>query len=273
MANRIFISVLLACMPIVVCIADVHAADKRLALTGSSTVAPLVSEIAKRFEQEHPEFRVDVQTGGSSRGIADAKRRLVDIGMSSRALHKAEQSGVKTHVLAVDGITFIVHAQNQIKNLTQVEARKIYTGEIQNWSELGGPEAEITGIDRAKGRGEKSLMDDFLKVSVAELKPDIICGENQQCIKLVAGNKNAITYLSVGAGDYESSHGSPIRLLSINGIDASIENVKQQRFPIVRPLVLITAESMTPQVAQFVEYSLSPKVNDLVKELAFVPVH
>ena len=93
----------------------------RITLTGSSTVAPLISEVAKRFEKLHPAVRVDVQTGGSSRGIIDAMRGTATIGMSSRTLKPVEVEKVREHIIARDGIAILVHASNAIANLTDAQ--------------------------------------------------------------------------------------------------------------------------------------------------------
>lgn len=94
----------------------------KLVVTGSSTIAPLIAEIAKRVEQQNPGVRVDVQTGGSSRGIADAKTGVGDIGMSSRNVKPDEAAELKERVLAKDGICFLVHKENPIRALTKPSA-------------------------------------------------------------------------------------------------------------------------------------------------------
>ncbi|WP_179137909.1 substrate-binding domain-containing protein [Candidatus Entotheonella palauensis] len=91
--------------------------EGKLELTGSSTVAPLASDIAKRFESLHPNIRVNVQTGGSSRGIADARVGLADIGMVSRGL-KDEEKDLNGYAIAADGIGMIVHHSNRLTSLT-----------------------------------------------------------------------------------------------------------------------------------------------------------
>ena len=247
-------------------------AEDKLTLTGSSTIAPLISEIAKRFEKLHPECRIDVQTGGSSRGIADTKRGLADIGMSSRKIYKEEESGINTHILAIDGVAFITHKDNPVKNLTREQALRLFTGKIKNWKELGGHDSEITVINRAKGRSEHDLVAKFLGIKSREFISNLTCGENQQCIKLIIGNKNALTYLSLGASEYEAANGVPLHLLTLDGIQATTTAVRKQTFPIVRPLILITHGKSPEKVGKFLHYALSSEVNDLVKEQAFVPI-
>ena len=105
-----------------------------LTLTGSSTIAPMAQEIASRFEQAHPGVRVDVQTGGSSRGIRDAKKGAADIGMSSRDLKADESSELVPTVIAWDGVAFVVHQDNPVKEINQDQLRQIYLGKINNLS-------------------------------------------------------------------------------------------------------------------------------------------
>ncbi len=113
----------------------------RLTLTGSSTVAPLVAEIGKRFESLNPGVRVDVQSGGSARGIADARSGLADIGMVSRGL-KSEEEDLKSFAIARDGIGMIVHRDNLVPTLSDEQVIAIYTGRLADWSEVGGAEVD-----------------------------------------------------------------------------------------------------------------------------------
>lgn len=244
----------------------------RLVLTGSSTVAPLAGEIAKRFEKLHPEVRVDVQTGGSSRGIADAKRGTADIGMSSRDLKPSETQGVQSHLLAIDGVCMLVHADNPVDNLTDQQVRDIYTGKLTHWSQLGGLDREITVINRADGRAEVEVVLDHLGLQPQQIKPDLIAGENQQGIKSVASDAGAITYMSVGASEYEASHGAKVKLLSWNSVPAGSQTVSSGRFPVSRSLILITKNQPSDVVTAFINYATSDHVNDLVQEFGYVPV-
>ena len=266
---KIFFSILLSTIVFQPLVAE----SEKLSLSGSSTLAPLASEIAKLIEEDNPQMRIDVQTGGSSRGIADVRRGLVDIGMSSRKLHPQEEAGVNSHVVAFDGIAFVVHRDNPVSNLTQKEARAIYSGEITNWKQLSGHDASITVIDRAKGRSEKDLITDFLDLPAAKTKMNLVAGENQQCVKLVSGNKNAIVYLSIGTAEYESKNSGLLKLLSLDGIEASSQTVKEKTYPLRRPLLLISKEKQKKSSKTFLKLALSPKVNNLIEKFSFVPTH
>ena len=251
---------------------DPNALSGTLQLAGSSTVAPLAIEIGKRFEKKNPGVRVEVQTGGSSRGIADARTGKVDCGMSSRGLKDSEKEGVQSFTVAMDGVCFLTHSSNPVRELSREQLLGIYTGKITNWNQVGGNDAEITCINRADGRSELELVTKFFGIKPVDVTADLIAGENQQGIKMVASDKNAITYMSVGASEYEAKNGSPLTLLPLDGIAASVENVRNGTFPLSRPLIYITGLELSPLAQAFIDYSLSSDVHDLVEEFSYVPV-
>jgi ABC-type phosphate transport system substrate-binding protein len=154
----------------------------RLTLTGSSTIAPLALEIAKRYEEQNGNVRIDVETGGSSRGMADARKGLADIGMVSRSL-KADEADLTGHLLARDGVGIIVHASNPIEAITGAEVVSIYKREITSWETLGGPNAGIVLIHKAEGRSTLEVFLDHFKLDNPSIKPDVIVGDNEQGIK------------------------------------------------------------------------------------------
>jgi phosphate transport system substrate-binding protein len=250
-----------------------HPLSGRITLTGSSTVAPLVSEIAKRFEKLHPMVRVDVQTGGSSRGITDALRGTATIGMSSRALKLSEAETLRQHIIARDGVALLVHASNPIDNLTDAQVLAIYKGEIKSWSKVGGLDAAITVINRAGGRAELEQFTEYFNVKSADLTASIVSGENQHGIKSVAGDPNAIVYMSVGASERAIAGGEKIKILRWNGIEASSKTVANGTLPLNRPLILVTRPDVTNPVADaFVTFARSGAVHDLVVQFSYVPV-
>ena len=244
----------------------------KLTLTGSSTVAPLVSEIAKRFEEEHPGVRVDVQTGGSSRGIADATSGLADIGMASRALKDSESTLTPT-TIALDGIALIVHADNSVGELSRQRVIDIYTGKITDWSEIDGAgSGPITVVNKAEGRSTLELFLAYFGLENSAIEADVVIGDNQQGIKQVAGSPQAIGYVSIGAAEFAAHSGTRIRLLPMEGVPASIESVKSGDFPLSRPLNLVTSGETSGLTQRFLDFASSPAVNDLVEGQYFVPV-
>ncbi|MEQ1440065.1 phosphate ABC transporter substrate-binding protein [Fontimonas sp. SYSU GA230001] len=243
----------------------------KLVVTGSSTVAPLAAEIGKRFESLHAGVRVDVQTGGSSRGIADARQGLADIGMASRAL-KPEEADLHGFAIARDGIAVILNAANPVATLTDAQVVAIYTGRIARWTEVSGNDAPITVVNKAEGRSTLELFLHYFKLESPAVKAHVVIGDNEQGIKTVAGNPDAIGYVSVGAAEYSATHGVPVKLLPMKGIAASIATVKDGSFPLSRPLNLVTKAEPAGLAKAYIDYARSPAVHDLVEKLYFVPL-
>jgi len=247
------------------------AETRRLVLTGSSTVAPLVSEIGKRYEKLHPGVRIDVQMGGSSRGIADARRGTADVGMASRGLKESEKD-LMAHQIAQDGVCVIVHADNPITSLTHQQIIDIYTGKIDNWKLLGGKDKPITVVNKAEGRATLEVFLAHFNLENPSIQADVVIGDNEQGIKTVSGNVDAIGYVSIGTAEYDSEHGVPIKLLPAESIPASIKSLAEGRFPISRPLNLVTLGKPTGLAKDFIDYCRSEAVHDLINAQRFVPV-
>lgn len=242
----------------------------KLVLTGSSTVAPLVSEIAKRYEEQHPGVRIDVQSGGSSRGIADARQSVADIGMVSRTLKDSEKD-LQAFTIARDGISVILNKDNLVDKLSDQQIVDIYTKKLTNWKAVGGKDAPITVVNKAEGRSTLELFAHYFKLETKDIKADVIIGDNEQGIKTVAGNPNAIGYVSIGSAEYNETHGTAIKLLPVKGVAASIATVANDQFPISRPLNLVTKTTPTGLQKDFIEFARSSQVQDIVKEQYFVP--
>ena len=243
----------------------------KLVLTGSSTVAPLAAEIGKRFESKHSDVRVDVQTGGSSRGMADVRKGIADVGMVSRSLTEKEQD-LQAFAIARDGIGIILHKDNPVKSLSNQQVLDIYTGKIDNWLQVNGKNAPITVVNKAEGRSTLELFLNYLQIQNSDIKSSVVIGDNQQGIKTVAGNPNAISYVSIGTAEFSLNSGISIKLLPLNEIAATTENVQNQTFPLSRPLNLVTKTQPQGLKQAFIEFAQSPQVHDIVQKQEFVPI-
>lgn len=251
---------------------DVRRAEPtRIVLTGSSTIAPLASDVARRYETEHPGVRIDVQTGGSSRGLADARRGLADVGMVSRSPRDGE-GDVIWYPIALDGLAIIVHADNPVTALTEAQVVSTYRGEIETWSEVGGSEAPITVVNKAEGRSTLEVFLAHFGLEAPEIQADVVIGDNQQAIKTVVGNPDAIAYVSIGTAEYEAAHGAPLRLLRLGDAVPSTDAVRAGTYPVARTLHVVTSGEPTGAVAEFLDYLRSTAVHDLVESHYFVPL-
>lgn len=242
----------------------------KLSISGSSTVAPLVTELAKRFEMLHPNVRIDVQAGGSGKGIADTRKGIADIGMASRTLTPGEND-VVAHTIAIDGICLIVHQSNQCSDLSNQQVVDIYTDKINNWSELGGSNTPIHVVHKAEGRATLEVFLRFFGLHNPSVKADVVIGDNEHGIKTVAGSPGSIGYVSIGAAEVNANNGSSIRLLPVNGVLPDNSNVSSGKFPLTRPLNLVTTDSPSDLAKAFITFCQSEEVHDLVIAQYFVP--
>lgn len=241
----------------------------RLLVTGSSTMAPLVTAIAKRFQGLHPGVQVEVQMGGSGRGIADVRQGKADIGMVSRALAEAEQVfyGVP---IARDGVAVVIHRDNPVPSLTDRQIADIYTGKITHWTQVGGADKPILLVKAEAGRSSTELFTHYFGVPYDDIKARQVVGDNPTRIKLLIENPNAILYVSVGEAERKAQAGVPIKLLPVAGVAATSKNIRSGDYPISRPLTLVTRELPKGLAKAFIEFSLSSEVTDLVLAHDFV---
>jgi len=128
----------------------------KLLITGSSTMAPMIQELARRFRARHPGVAIAVEAGGSGRGVSDVLEGKADIGMASRELAPKEQA-LFAIPMARDGVVFVVHKGNPVGALTRAQAIEVFTGKITNWRALGGHDARIEAVTRPDGRGSIEL--------------------------------------------------------------------------------------------------------------------
>lgn len=245
--------------------------QEKLTITGSSTIAPLLVEIAQRYELQHPQLKIDVQSGGSARGIADTRQGNAHIGMVSRS-PQADEQDLHWYGLARDGVGIIVNTANPVVSLSTRQIVDIYTGKLTDWAAITGKSAAISVVNKAEGRSTLEVFLRFFALRNSDIHAHVIIGDNQQGIKTVAGNAGAIGYVSIGSAEVAIKDGAAIKLLPVNGIDATIGNVANGSFPIARTLHLITTDTVDEQAQRFISYCLSASVHDLIESQYFVPV-
>lgn len=245
------------------------AASGRLLITGASTMTPMIEAVGKRFSALHPGVQIDVQTVGTSQGIDDVMKGKAAIGMVARALtHK--ESGLYSFAIARDGVCLVVHKNNPVQSLTNRQVVDIFTGKINNWSKVGGKDATVVPINVKEGLGSVGLFTDYFGIKYADIKAHMLVSDDLDRVKALIDNPNGITYLSVGTAQQQADTGAPIKLLPINGVAATTKNIRTRNFPISRPLLLLTKEVPTGLARDFINFSLSSQITDIVSQHHFV---
>jgi phosphate transport system substrate-binding protein len=239
----------------------------RLSVVGSTSVQPIAETLAERYTQKNPNIVINVQGGGSSAGIKAVADGTAEIGSSSRRVKPEElKAGLTATEVALDGIAIVCHPENQIGNLTIDQLRKIYSGEITNWSQVGSNAAPIMVVNREEGSGTRGAFTELVMGETPVNPKAIVQGSTGSVRQSVSGNKNAIGYLSLAA--LESS----VKALEIDGVDCNVNNVKRKKYPIVRPFIFLSRKDAKDSVKEFIEYVLGEEGQETIEENGLVPV-
>jgi phosphate transport system substrate-binding protein len=241
-----------------------------LRITGSSTMAPLLVDFAKRFSTLYPEARIEVEAGGSARGIADVMQGKAAIGMVSRPM-TGNESALYSFAIGRDGISLVVHSSNPVRSLSNRQVTELYTGKIASWKSVGGSDAQPAVINAQPGYASVELFTHFFNVKYEDIKAHAVVGENSARVRAIVENPHGIAYVSVGAAQRHAEAGAPIRLLPVDGVAATQKNIRSGNFPISRPLLLVTRDLPAGLAKEFIRFSLSAQVTDIVTGHDFVP--
>lgn len=234
-------------------------------IAGSTSVQPLSEELVKAFMAENNKVRINVAGGGSGAGVKAAAAGTADIGASSREL-KEEEKNVKEYVIALDGIAIIVHKDNPVNDLSQEDIKKIFAGEITNWSELGGENGAIHVYNREDGSGTRGAFTELIMGKEVSITDKAIIQNSTGAVRTaVAGDKTGIGYISLGGINEE------IKALKVDGVEATVENIKTKTYKIYRPFLYLTQKEPEGVVKAYIDWVLSLEGQGIVAE-HFIPV-
>ena len=235
---------------------------------GSTSMEKVIGSLMEEFMAQNKDVTVTYDPTGSGTGIESASNGSCDIGLSSRALKDTETGLVGTTV-ALDGIAVIVNANCGVDDLSVEQISKIYTGEITNWSEVGGADLAIACIGRESGSGTRDGFE-----SITDTKDKCVLSQELTStgavISAVASSENAIGYASLSAVEGQSG----IKALTVNGVACTEETVKDGSYEIQRPFVMVTKEGaeLSEAAQAFFDFATSADAADLIRNAGAVPV-
>lgn len=233
-------------------------------IAGSTSVQPYAEVLAEEFMIINSGTEIDIQGGGSSAGITAAQTQSADIGMSSRSL-KDEEQGLWNIEIARDGLVLIVNPENSIQDLTLDEILDIYSGSITHWDQVGGSSSKINLITREEGSGTRSAFVELL-MGEAEITPKaIVQDSNGSVLQLVAGDPNAIGYISLGLVNEN------VKALNLDGIEATAENIMNDTYMLSRPFLFVTNGEPTGLAKNFIDFTLSAEGQKLLSHEGLIP--
>ncbi|MCI6488494.1 MAG: phosphate ABC transporter substrate-binding protein [Candidatus Limivicinus sp.] len=236
---------------------------------GSTSMQKVIGALGEAFTEANPDVNFTYNPTGSGSGITAVSEGRCDIGLSSRNLKDEEAAnGLKATVLALDGIAVIVNPENPIGELSLEQIAKVYTGEITNWSELGGADAEIVVIGREAGSGTRDGFESITKTADACVYRQELTSTGD-VITTVAQNPDAIGYASL------ASIGDTVKALVVEGVAPSEETVKDGSYLVQRPFVLVTreGEELSEAAQAFFDYITSADAASIIADAGAVAVN
>ena len=239
-----------------------------VATGGSTSMKNVIAALTEGFAEVEPGVTVSYDPTGSGAGITGATDKTLDIGLSSRALKDDEKADVDGTTIALDGIAIIVNNVSKVEDLTVDQLKQMFTGEITNWSEVGGDDGEIVLIGREAGSGTRDGFE-----SIVDVKDS--CKYAQELtatgavIRAVEANPLAIGYASL------SAVGDTVKMVTVGGVECSEETVKDGSYEVQRPFVFVTNKSVTlsEQAQAFFDFATSADAADLIRTAGAVPVN
>ena len=239
-----------------------------VATGGSTSMKNVIAALTEGFAEVQPGVTVSYDPTGSGAGITGATDKTLDIGLSSRALKDDEKNDVDGTTIALDGIAIIVNKDSKVEDLTVDQLKQMFTGEITNWKDVGGDDAEIVLVGREAGSGTRDGFESIVDVKDA-------CKYAQELtatgavISAVEANPLAIGYASL------SAVGDTVKAVTVEDVECSEDTVKDGSYQIQRPFVFVTNKSVTlsEQAQAFFDFATSTDAADLIRTAGAVPVN
>ena len=257
-----------------------YAKSSVVQIKGSDTILNASQAIVEEYMKTNKKARIAVTGGGSGVGIASLINKTADIAMASRNIKSSEVEALKNKginveeaVLGYDGITVIINHDNHIKNLDKKTLAGIFAGEITNWKELGGDDAKIVVLSRDSSSGTHAYFKEEIlrggdSKSVVEYGQDTLyMPSNQAILQEVAKSKYAIGYIGMGYMN------DTVDSLAVDGVKPTFETVADKTYPIAREVFWYVDSARDGVTKEVVDFAVSSKGQEIVKEEGFVPAH
>jgi len=250
-------------------------AQEKIVIDGSTTVGPIVKAFAEYYMSLNKDVNITVSESGSGNGAKSLINGMCDIASMSRFMKDNEfKAAVEVgrmpvaHVVALDGLAFIVHPSNPVKSLSVEQMRRIYTGAVTNWKELGGPDSRIVMISRDTNSGTYETFENLVMKKEKIHERAEYVGSNGAIRQRVQSTTAAIGYVGLGFVDRS------VKALEIDGVYPDANTCSSGMYPVARPLYLFTNgyPKLGSHLHRFINLYLGPRGQEMVERIGFVPV-
>ena len=240
-----------------------------ISMVGSTSMEKLANALSEAFMEEYPDVTVTAEFVGSGAGIEAVTNGTADIGNSSRSLKDEEKAaGVVENIVAIDGIAVCVDPANEVADLTKEQLTNIYNGTITNWKEVGGADEPVIVIGREAGSGTRGAFEELVDLKDA-CKYANELDSTGAVIAKVASTPGAIGYASLDALD------DSVKALSLEGVEATAENIKAGNYFLSRPFVMATKGEISEQndlVQAWFDFVLGDEGQQVASEVGLITV-
>jgi phosphate transport system substrate-binding protein len=220
-------------------------------VAGSTSMQPLLADLAQAYSTQHPNVTFDLQGGGSQLGQTLVEAGRIDLGMVSRPPQNLAPS-LRSLPIARDAMAIIVHPATKIEGLSLVELQDIFSGRLLNWQEVGGPAGPIQIVSREEGSGTRTAFETRIMDKYPVTPTAVVLPNSQAVVDFVAKNPSAIAYVSL---TFVSEN---VQAVPIEGIPATLDTLAGGTYPLIRELTLIVSKQAQPELDKFIEFILSP---------------
>ncbi|HEX2825164.1 MAG TPA: phosphate ABC transporter substrate-binding protein [Burkholderiales bacterium] len=246
------------------------ATPNTLVVAGSPTLAPLMADIARRFEAANPGVTVEIRALSSGAGVEELRARRCDVAMIARPVGQREK-GLYAFPIARDGVAIIVQRENPVRALTQRQLVGVLTGDITDWKHVGGRSGPIRVAWRTEGAGTTDVLLQSLKLRSSQIRSHAVFFESTDALQYAAANPGAITFASLGVAESLAKSGTSVKLLAYDGVPASRRTLSDHTYALARPLILLTTGMPSGMHKRLIDYATSGAVADLDEKHGFVP--
>jgi phosphate transport system substrate-binding protein len=236
----------------------------RILIAGYGPELPVFQDLGKAFEKSHPGTAVDFDWDRNVKAVDLVQAGTADLAVTDRPVH-----GLRETRVAWDGIAVIVNFANPIREVSSAQLRDLFTGRVTRWSDMDGSSAKVQLFDRAQEDNVKAGFETSLGIA-GQIRSAPVVRTDQKALRVVSGNTEAVTYLSLAAALRAQEDGIPIQLLTIDKVEPGQPTVKNGSYPLRRPVYLLSRDNPGAVAEAFIAFARSTEAESLLRTV-FVP--